>query len=121
MSVGMFAALGLGIAVGVIAGLVGVGGGIVLIPALIYLFHMSQHKAQGTSLAALLLPTGLLAFWEYYKAGNADLKLGLLVAAGIFVGGYFGGLWAQQISNLVLKKVFAVVLVIAAIQLFLEK
>jgi len=55
------------------------------------LFHMSQHKAQGTSLTALLAPIGALAFWEYYKAGNVDLKAGLLIALGFLVGGYFGG------------------------------
>jgi hypothetical protein len=79
----------LGLVVGVISGIVGIGGGILIIPALVYFFHMSQHKAQGTSLTALLAPIGALAFWEYYKAGNVDLKAGLLIALGFLVGGLF--------------------------------
>jgi hypothetical protein len=93
----------------------------VLIPGLVLFFHLTQHKAQGTSLAALLFPTGLLAFWEYYKVGNADFKLGVLIAIGIFFGGYFGGMWAQQISNEAIKKIFALVLAVTAVKLFLEK
>ena len=94
----------LGLVVGVFSGIVGIGGGILIIPALVYLFHMSQHKAQGTSLTALLAPIGALAFWEYYKAGNVDLKAGLLIALGFLVGGYFGGLWAQHLPEMVLRK-----------------
>jgi uncharacterized membrane protein YfcA len=89
----------LGLLVGVLSGIVGLGGGIMIVPALVYFFHMSQHKAQGTSLAALLAPVGALAFWEYYKAGNVDVKAGLLIALGFLFGGYFGGLWAHQIPE----------------------
>ena len=107
--------------VGIVAGLVGVGGGVVLIPALVYIFHMNQHEAQGTSLGMLLFPTGLLAFWEYYKAGKVDFRLAIFIAIGVFIGGYFGGFWAQKISNVALKKGFAVVLAVTAIKLFFEK
>src|SRR5512141_1034119 len=86
-----------GVLVGIFSGMLGVGGGIVLIPILVYGFKMNQKLAQGTSLAMLLPPTGILAFMQYYKAGNADLKLGLLVAIGVLIGGYFGGSWAQLI------------------------
>ncbi len=110
-----------GVGIGICSGLVGVGGGVLLIPILVYAFHMNQHQAQGTSLAMLLPPTGLLAFMRYYKSGNADLGLGLLIAAGVFVGGYFGGEWAQGISNNVLRKVFALILVGTAIKMFFEK
>jgi hypothetical protein len=82
---------------------------------------MSQHKAQGTSLAALLLPVGLLAFWEYYRAGNADLKVGLVVAVGFFVGGYFGGAFAQQLPEMVLRKTFGVVLMAVGLRMFLQR
>jgi len=111
----------LGLAVGVMSGIVGIGGGIMIIPALVYFFHMSQHRAQGTSLAALLAPIGALAFWEYYKAGNVDLKAGLLIALGFLVGGYFGGLWAQHLPEVVLRKVFGTLLAIIGIQLLLSR
>ncbi len=111
----------LGVAVGVISGIVGIGGGILIIPCLVYMAHMSQHRAQGTSLAALLAPIGILAFWEYYKAGNADLKIGLLMCLGLFVGGYFGGLWAQSLSDTVLRRAFAVLLVLAGLKMFFQK
>ena len=110
-----------GIFVGVCSGLIGVGGGIVLLPILIYGFKMDQHLAQGTSLAMLLPPTGLLAFMKYYRAGHADLKLGLMMALGVFLGGYFGGMWAQEISGPTLRKVFAVVLAAVAVKMFLQR
>ena len=111
----------IGILVGIFSGLVGIGGGVILVPILLFAFHMDQRHAQGTSLAMLLPPTGLLAFWKYYKAGAADLKLGMIIAVGVFVGGYFGGEWAQQLSNPTLRKVFALVLAGVAVKLFFEK
>ena len=101
----------LGFAVGVVSGIIGIGGGILLIPALIWLLGMSQRKAQGTSLAALLLPVGIFAFWTYYREGNADLRVGLLIAAGFAIGGLFGGFGAQYIPELWLRRIFAVVLI----------
>jgi uncharacterized membrane protein YfcA len=106
-----FAYLLLGILVGVFSGFVGIGGGILIVPSLIYIFHMNQHRAQGTSLGALLAPIGALAFWEYYKAGNADLAAAAWIAGGFLVGGYFGGMWAQQLSEVVLRRGFGVLLV----------
>lgn len=114
-------AIGIGILVGIVSGLVGIGGGLIAVPVLVYGLHMTQHKAQGTSLAMLLLPSGLLAFMKYYKAGNADLKLGVLMAAGLFIGGYFGGMWAQTLSDTTLRKVFAVLMIAAGIKMFLQK
>jgi uncharacterized membrane protein YfcA len=111
----------LGLVIGVFSGIVGIGGGILIIPALVYLFHMSQHKAQGTSLGALLAPIGALAFWEYYKAGNADLKAAALIAIGFFVGGYFGGLWAQRIPEAMLQRIFGALLVVIGIRLLLTR
>jgi uncharacterized membrane protein YfcA len=101
----------LGFVVGVISGIIGIGGGIILIPALIWLLGMTQRKAQGTSLAALLLPVGIFAFWTYYREGNADLRVGLLIAAGFAVGGLFGGIGANYLSELWLRRIFAVVLI----------
>jgi len=88
-----------GVAVGILSGMIGIAAASSSVPSLVYFAHMSQHKAQGTSLAALLLPIGILAAWEYYKAGNMDIRAGLLIALGFAVGGYFGGLWAQHIPN----------------------
>ena len=117
----IFISLLLGFATGILSGLVGIGGGIIIIPALVYGFHMSQRRAQGTSLGALLLPIGILAFLEYYKAGNVDVKMALLIALGFIFGGYFGGVWAQQIPQGVLRKMFAVLLTATAVKMFFQK
>jgi len=101
----------IGLAVGAVSGVVGIGGGILFVPALVWLAGMDQHKAQGTSLGALLAPVGALAFMEYYRRGNADLRVALLLAAGFVVGGYFGAVGAQQIPDLWLKRVFALTLI----------
>src|SRR2546425_3270633 len=90
--------LALGCAAGVLSGLIGIGGGVLIVPALVYLFGMNQHKAQGTSLGALLLPVGALAFWEYYKAGSVEIKASILVAFGFAIGGCFLGGLGQQIT-----------------------
>jgi len=101
----------IGLVVGMVSGVVGIGGGVLFVPALILLLGIDQHKAQGTSLGALLAPVGIFAFWEYYRKGNADLRVGLLLAAGFLVGGYFGAVAAQYIPEVWLRRIFAVVLV----------
>jgi uncharacterized membrane protein YfcA len=101
-----------GLVVGMVSGVVGIGGGVLFIPALVWLLGMSQLKAQGTSLGALLAPVGIFAFWEYYRNGNADLRVALLLAAGFLVGGYFGAVAAQHIPELWLRRIFAVTLVV---------
>src|SRR5258708_28789098 len=111
----------LGLLVGVLSGIVGIGGGILIVPVLFYFFHMSQHKAQGTSLAALLAPVGILAFWEYYKSGNVDLKAGLLIALGYALGGYFGGSWAQHLSATVLQRILGGLMVLIGLRFLLAK
>lgn len=100
-----------GVVVGMVSGIVGIGGGILFVPALIWLAGMDQHKAQGTSLGALLLPVGIFAFLEYYRKGNADLRIALLLAGGFLVGGYFGAVGAQHISELWLRRIFALTLI----------
>src|SRR4051812_33597458 len=94
----------LGVVVGVISGIVGIGGGIFIVPVLVYAAKMTQHKAQGTSLTALLAPIGIFAFYQYYKAGNVDIKAGVLIALGFALGGYFGGRFAQTVSELALRR-----------------
>lgn len=110
-----------GLIVGAISGVVGIGGGILFIPALVYLFHMDQIKAQGTSLGALLAPVGILAFFEYYKKGNADLRIALLLALGFVIGGYFGALGAQSIPDLWLRRTFAVTLIAVAVRMLMPR
>jgi uncharacterized membrane protein YfcA len=100
-----------GLLVGVFSGVVGIGGGILFVPALVWLAGMSQHKAQGTSLGALLAPVGIFAFLEYYRKGNADLKVALLLAVGFLIGGYFGAAGAQHIPDLWLRRIFAVTMI----------
>jgi len=100
-----------GLVVGMVSGVVGIGGGILFVPALVWLAGMDQHKAQGTSLGALLLPVGLFAFLEYYRKGNADLRVALLLATGFLVGGYFGAAAAQPIPELWLRRIFALTLI----------
>jgi len=108
----------LGLAVGVLVGLLGIGGGLVLVPALVYLLHMDQHLAQGTSLLILLPPVGLGALLAYWKQGKVDLRAGLLSAAGILAGGYVGGLIAVPASSQHLRGIFGCFLILAAILLW---
>ena len=119
--VGMAGAAVLGITIGIISGLIGIGGGAFLIPALVYFYGMSQLKVQGTSIATLLLPIGIFAFWSYCKAGNVDIKLGLLVATGFAAGGWLGGAWAQRVSVVVLRRGFAALLIVLALKLILRR
>ena len=107
----------LGVLIGVISGLVGIGGGALLVPILVFFYGMSQHRAQGTSLGALLLPIGIFAFWQYYRDGNVDLRLALLVAVGFALGGWLGGTWAQHLSEVTLRRSFAFLLIVIAIRL----
>jgi uncharacterized membrane protein YfcA len=92
---------------GVAAGMVGIGGGVLLVPLLSLLFGFSQHRAQGTSLIALIPPTGLLAFLAYWKAGYVNLHVGLLLIPGVFVGGILGGILARQLNAKRMAEVFA--------------
>ena len=110
-----------GLGVGVFSGLIGVGGGVIAVPILIYAFGMEQKMAQGTSLMMLLGPTGAFAIMEYYRSGNVNLKVGLLMAVGVLIGAYFGGHYAQTMSNVVLRRVFSVVLVVVALKMFFQK
>jgi len=107
----------MGLGVGIFAGLLGIGGGIVLIPALLYLLGMSQHLAQGTSLLLQLPPLGLGALFFYWKKGQVDLRAGVACAAGFLVGGYLGSLVAIEISSRHLGGMFGVFLVVAALLL----
>jgi uncharacterized protein len=108
----------LGLFVGVALGLLGVGGGIVLVPALVYLLGYDQHLAQGTSLFILLPPIGLGALREYWKNGQVDLRAGILCAVGFLLGGYFGGLIAVPLPSRDLRGIFGFFLILSAILLW---
>ena len=96
--------------VGVCSGLFGVGGGVILVPLLALLFGFEQHQAQGTSLVALVPPTGLLAFINYAQAGAVNWIVGVLIMPGVFLGGLFGGRIAQKLTPQHMRRVFAAIL-----------
>lgn len=111
-----------GLVAGVLSGLVGVGGGIIIVPALMLLLGFSQHEAQGTSLGLLLLPIGILAVINYYKEGYIDIKVVLIMAVAFTLGAWLGSKISLSLSEVVLKKIFAVFLVVIAVKmLFFEK
>lgn len=112
----------IGLAAGVLSGLVGVGGGIIIVPALVYFLGMEQHAAQGTSLGILLLPAGILAVMNYYRQGYIDVKIVILLFIGFFLGGFLGSKISLSMSQAALKKVFAVtLLLVAGKMLFFDK
>lgn len=114
-------ALIIGLTAGILSGILGIGGGIIMIPALIYIFGYSQHMAQGTTLAAMVLPIGLLATLEYYKNGYVNLIVALCIALGFFFGGMIGAKYAAAINDELLKKLFALLLIVIAVKLLIFK
>ena len=123
MSLNWILLLAIGLIVGVFSGLMGVGGGIILIPALMFALGYAQHEANGTSLVAMLLPVGGLGVWQYYKAGyiqSSHIKIGLIIAVGIFLGTFFGARLANVLSDRNLKRGFAVILLVVATKLFYD-
>ncbi|HTI91572.1 MAG TPA: sulfite exporter TauE/SafE family protein [Puia sp.] len=111
-----------GLLAGMLSGLVGLGGGVIIVPALVFLLGFSQHQATGTSLGILLLPAGIFAVINYYKRGYVDMNVVLLVFAGFLVGGYLGSRISVSLPEATLKKIFAVVLLlIAGKVLFFDK
>lgn len=111
----------LGLAAGIAAGIFGIGGGIIIIPALVYFFGLNQHQAQGTTLAILVPPIGLLAAYRYYLAGNVKMSLAIFICLGFFVGGWLGASYAQKLSDPVLRKIFGALLLIVAIKMIFTK
>jgi len=109
-----------GIIIGTFSGLIGIGGGVLLIPALVYFFGMSQHQAQGTSLALLLPPIGLLAVIKYYQQGYVDFKVAAIIAVGFFVGGFLGAKLAVGIPDLVLRRIFALMMILIGVRMFFK-
>ena len=111
----------IGIITGVMAGMLGIGGAIIMIPALVYFMAFSQQMAQGTSLAVMLPPIGIIAAYNYYKAGQVDIKFAIILAVCFLVGSYFGSKLALSLPQPVLRKIFGVLLLLVAAKMLLSK
>ena len=112
--------LAIGLAAGVLSGVFGIGGGILIVPMLIFLARMEPATATGTSLGALLLPVGALGAYQYYRTGHIDIRVSALLALGLFIGAYFGAKLAVGVDPLTMKRGFAVFLVIVAVRLWIR-
>jgi uncharacterized membrane protein YfcA len=117
----IFLYLLLGLMTGILSGLIGIGGAIIIIPSLVLVFGMSQHMAQGTTLALMVPPIGLLAAWTYCKAGFVDFKVAALICLGFFVGAFIGARFVTDIPDLMLRRIFGFVLLLAALKMILTK
>jgi uncharacterized protein len=111
----------IGIITGVMAGMLGIGGAVIMIPALVYLLGISQQAAQGTSLAVMLPPIGIIAAYNYYKAGQVNFRFAIILALFFIVGSYFGSKLALNIPQAALKKIFGVLLLLVAAKMLLSK
>lgn len=117
----VFLYLLLGLVAGIFSGLIGIGGAIIIIPSLVLLFGLSQHTAQGTTLALMVPPIGLLAAWTYYKQGFVDFKIAGLICLGFFFGGLVGAKFATEIPDDILRKVFGVILLVSSLRMIFFK
>lgn len=113
----IIAFIGLGIVAGLLSGLVGIGGGIIIIPALVFLFGLSQQQAQGTTLALLVPPIGVLAAYTYYRQGYVDIKIALLVCIGFIIGTLPGAKLATSINTMNLQKIFGIGLFLLSLKM----
>jgi len=111
----------LGLVTGIFSGVFGLGGGIILIPALVYLFGLTQHQAQGTTLAIMVPPIGLLAALRYYYNGNVKLGIAAFICLGFFIGGLIGANMVQNLSDPLLKRLFGIFLLFVSMQMILAK
>ncbi len=111
----------IGLLTGALSGIIGIGGGIILIPALIFILGMSQHEATGTSLAVMLPPIGLFAAYNYYHTGQVNLKYALIIAVAFMAGSYLSSKLAIDLPENLIRKVFSVFLIFIAIRMFIAK
>ena len=110
-----------GIIAGYFSGLIGIGGGVIIVPALVLLFGFSQHTAQGTTLALLIPPIGILAVLSYYQKGFVDIKSAIIICIGFMLGGFIGGKMAVGMSNNLLKNIFGIVLILLGVKMLFFK
>jgi len=106
-----------GLAAGVVGGMFGVGGGILVVPALVFILGLTQHDAQGTSIGMMLLPVGIFAAWNYYQSGNLNVKFCIVLALTFVIGAYFGSKISLGISEVALKRMFGVMMMLVAVKL----
>ena len=111
----------LGFAAGVASGLIGIGGATIIIPALVFIFKFDQHTAQGTTLAMMVPPIGLLAAWAYHKAGFVDIRVAAILAVGFIFGGLVGARYAVALPGPTLQRVFGVGLLLIAVKMIVGK
>jgi uncharacterized protein len=119
--INIFLFLLLGLIAGFFSGLIGIGGGVIIVPALVFLFGLSQHQAQGTTLALLVPPIGFLAAWTYYNQGYVDLKIAAFICLGFFLGGLFGAKLATALSNTALERVFGIALFLISLKMIFAR
>lgn len=117
----IFVLVAIGIAAGMLGGMIGVGGGLIIVPALVFFLGMTQHQAQGTSLGVIVLPVGILAVINYYKAGQINFNYSLIIAASFVLGGYLGSKVAIALDQQTLKKIFGGLMLIIAIKMLIDK
>jgi uncharacterized protein len=108
----------IGLMTGVFGGIFGVGGAVIMIPALVYFLNVDQHTAQGTSLAVMLPPIGLFAAYNYYKVGQVNIWYAVIIALSFMIGGYFGSKIALSLPEQTMKKIFGIFLILVALKLF---
>jgi len=113
--------IAIGIVAGIMAGMLGIGGAIIMVPALVFFMGVSQHTAQGTSLAVMLPPIGIIAAYNYYKAGQVNIKFALILAAAFLIGSYFGSKLALNLPQPLLKKIFGILLLLVAAKMLFSK
>ncbi|UCD15702.1 MAG: sulfite exporter TauE/SafE family protein [Candidatus Omnitrophota bacterium] len=111
----------LGLSAGIASGFFGIGGGIILIPALLFLFGLTQHQAQGTTLAIMIPPIGLLAAIKYYSEGNVKLNIAVFVCIGFFIGGLIGAHFVHKLPGLLVKRLFGILMFVVSLRLIFGK
>ncbi len=112
----------IGLAAGLLSGMFGIGGGVIMVPALVIFMGMNQHLAQGTSIGLMLLPIGILAAYNYYEQGSLNIKYGLIIAMAFVIGGYFGSKFSLGMSEPLLKRLFGVLMLILSVKIiFFDK
>lgn len=111
----------IGVLAGICAGMFGIGGGLIIVPALTLIYGLKQHAAVGTSLGAILLPVGALGAWVYYRNGNLNVVYALLIAGGLLIGGYVGARLVEPVSDLTLRRLFGAFLLLVSIKMILGK
>jgi hypothetical protein len=111
----------IGLSAGIVSGMLGVGGAIIMIPALVFFMGLSQHQAQGTSLSVLIFPVGFLAFWNYYKQGYVNFRIAIIIMLAFFIGGFLGSWLAVRIPERPLKIFFGVLIILLGFRMILKK